>query len=45
MSRPWLDADIPSKHFFYLQDVFKTCLQEVFAGRLQDFFEDQKLLR
>ena len=30
VSRPWLDTDIPSKHFVCLQDVFKTCLQDVF---------------
>ena len=24
-----LDKDISSKHFVYLQDVFKTCLQDV----------------
>ena len=28
------DKDIPSKHFVCLQDVFKTCLQDVFARRL-----------
>ena len=32
-----LDKDIPSKHFVCLQDVFKTCLQDV--------LEDEKLLR
>ena len=26
----FLDTDISSKHFVYLQDVFKTCLQDVF---------------
>ena len=56
VSRPSLDTDIPSKHFVYLQDVFKTCLQDVFSviifclpRRLKDisqFFvlEDEKLL-
>ena len=29
----------------HLQDVFKTCIQEVFARRLQDVLEDEKLLR
>ena len=31
-----LDTDIPSKHFVCLQDVFKTCFQDV--------LEDEKLL-
>ena len=47
VSRPWLDTDIPSKHFVYLQDVFKTCLQDVFSvtifrlpRRLQDVLRE-----
>ena len=35
VSRPWLDTDIPSKHFLCLQDVFKT-LQDMFSRRLQN---------
>ena len=41
------DTDISSKHFVYLQNVFKTssrhvfktCLQDLFARPLQDFFK------
>ena len=47
--RPWLDADIPSKHFVCLQDVFKMSskryqdmpsirLQDMLSRRLQDVF-------
>ena len=42
LSRPWINT-YPSKHFVYLQDVFKTCLEHVFSvtifglpRRLQD---------
>ena len=30
VSRLWLDTDIPSKHFVWLQDVFKTSSRHVF---------------
>ena len=30
VSGPWLDTDIPSKHFVYLQGVFKTSSRHVF---------------
>ena len=30
VSRPWLDTDIPSKHFVCLQDIFKTSSRHVF---------------
>ena len=47
--RPWLDTDIPSKHFVCLQDVFKMSsrryqdmpsirLQDMLSRRLQDVF-------
>ena len=42
----FLDTDIPSKHFVCLQDVLKTCLEDVFnvtifhfPRRFQDVFE------
>ena len=49
VSRPWLDTDIPSKHFVCLQDVFKMSsrryqdmpsmrLQDMLSRRLQDVF-------
>ena len=46
VSRPWLDTDIPSKHFVYLEDVFSVTifclprrLEDVFKTYLQDIFQ------
>ena len=42
VSRPWLDTDIPSKHFVCLLDVLKTCLQDAFK-RSSRSLEDQQM--
>ena len=49
-NRPWLDTDIPSKHFVYLEDVFETPSRNVFktsARRVEDvsktYVDDQKM--
>ena len=34
-----LDADIPSKYFVSLHNVFKTCLQDIFKTCLYDDFK------
>ena len=38
-SRPWLDTDIPSKHFDCLQDVIKTSLGHVFKTSSRHVFK------
>ena len=37
--RPWLNTDIPSKHFVCLQDVFKTSSRHVFKTSSRHVFK------
>ena len=43
-SRPWLDTDIPSKHFDCLQDVIKTSLGHVFKTSSRHVFKTSSRL-
>ena len=42
--RPWLNTDIPSKHFVPLQDVFKTSSRHVFKKSSRHVFKTSSRL-